>query len=1304
MTTTPFAGPAPDVDRDNPWPGLSSFTEDLRGYFFGREKETEELVRLIRRNTLTVLFGQSGLGKSSLLQAGVFPLLREADFLPLYLRLDHDPASVPLADQVKAALVEAFKLAGADAPAPRADESLWEYFHRKDIDIWSAKNRLLTPVLAFDQFEEIFTLGRADESRRERGRSFLTELADLVENRPPAVLRAKFDSGDMDTARYNFDKPSCQVILSLREDFLPDLEGLKNEMRSLMHNRMRMRRLTGTQALEIVTRPAPHLLADGVAQRVVEFVAGARGGSAERLEEMEVEPSLLSVICRELNQRRRALGQETITADLVSGNRREILNDFYERSVADLPPAMREYIEDHLLTKSGFRDNLALETVLEASGVTRVLVDTLVTRRLLRIEDRLGVQRVELTHDVLAEVIQIARDERQQKLVAAHMDLQARRQRWAIAGLSIVVVALCVGAVFGFRAQRRAEQAARDEAAQSSVTDLIFGSKLLEQGQLSTGLAHLVRAAKTDDTNYSVGTRLISALVARNFAMPIGNPFTLTGEVQGVWFSHLGHRLWTNSADHVLRYFDYDTGKALLSITADGSLNDLAESPDGKLVAAAFKEGKVRVWDTTSGHELPYAFTYKSSIWKIAFSPDSKLLAAGNNDGKVEVWELGTGRLRYSIDMKYWVPSLSFSPDGSLLALCSYDGHARIWRANDGAPASPDLMAIGQANYCQFSLDGKLLVVCDMGGAQLFDVASGGKTGPHLDHDDRSDFAAFSPDGTRLATQSADRAAKVWEVATGKLTIAPLVHKKGLSKVVEWSPDGRLLLTFSWDGPNSAHVWDTRTGLRVVEPIWLGGIATAHFIADGSEVVTVGGDGVRRWSVAGSGARPFHLGPKSGVLHVEMSSDKKAAWVIYSNRLEKIDLKTGRNLCPPHDLPTVPVEVAPPPTEPLRGLRCGANVSPDGNFMAVATANDGIELWDLREPQVTRHALDFKRTSAPLWVVFSNNSLQMVASNDLGQIRIWDTHSAALIASPQDRNGALSEMAFSPDDRLLLITAFPEFQSVFIDPSTGKTVGEPLRQISQVNDAEFSHDGKRIATVGLDGTLRVWDANTHSQVGVKTGVWGAIEVQFNRDDSQILATTGNDLQIIGTNTCTLVTGPLIGGTGYVRESVLSSSGSRAAAANEDGEIYVWGTKSGQLLIEPLRLKARPAHRDRLRDGLILAFDASDGVISCQAGTDELSVWSVPPSSSGQKVPSWLLRLVTVVAGGTLDEKSVFHPSSLPQDDLATVRLELERLPADSPYIEWGRWFLADRATRSIAPGLSIMPQDAERTLPFSETK
>jgi hypothetical protein len=139
---------APAIDRENPWPGLESFTENARDFFFGREQETEELNRLVGRQTLTVLFGQSGLGKSSLLHAGLFPLLRASDHLPLYLRLDHSPLTPPLAEQVKTALTTAFAAARAEAPAFTPGETLWEYFHRKDVDIWSAKNRLLTPVLA----------------------------------------------------------------------------------------------------------------------------------------------------------------------------------------------------------------------------------------------------------------------------------------------------------------------------------------------------------------------------------------------------------------------------------------------------------------------------------------------------------------------------------------------------------------------------------------------------------------------------------------------------------------------------------------------------------------------------------------------------------------------------------------------------------------------------------------------------------------------------------------------------------------------------------------------------------------------------------------------------------------------------------------------------------------------------------------------------------------------------------------------------------------------------------------------------
>ena len=78
------------IDRDNPWPGLAPFIEDQSEFFHGRDAEIRALARFMERKALTVLFGQSGLGKSSLLMAGVFPRLRAASFCPIYLRLDHE--------------------------------------------------------------------------------------------------------------------------------------------------------------------------------------------------------------------------------------------------------------------------------------------------------------------------------------------------------------------------------------------------------------------------------------------------------------------------------------------------------------------------------------------------------------------------------------------------------------------------------------------------------------------------------------------------------------------------------------------------------------------------------------------------------------------------------------------------------------------------------------------------------------------------------------------------------------------------------------------------------------------------------------------------------------------------------------------------------------------------------------------------------------------------------------------------------------------------------------------------------------
>ena len=187
----------------------------------------------------------------------------------------------------------------------------------------------------------------------------MTELADLVENRVPVALERRLDDAPELVKQFIFDDRDYRMLVCLREDYLAHLESLRQAMPSSTENRMRITRMHGGKALEAVVNPGGPLITTEVARQVVQFVAGARK-SDDDLDALEVEPSLLSLVCRELNNHRIATGLPRITADLLAGNRERILQDYYDRCVADQPVAVREFVEDELVTDSGLRENMAL--------------------------------------------------------------------------------------------------------------------------------------------------------------------------------------------------------------------------------------------------------------------------------------------------------------------------------------------------------------------------------------------------------------------------------------------------------------------------------------------------------------------------------------------------------------------------------------------------------------------------------------------------------------------------------------------------------------------------------------------------------------------------------------------------------------------------------------------------------------------------------------------------------------------------------------------------------------------------------
>lgn len=467
-TSSPPANGELRLTPQNPWPGLAAFTAANREFFYGRETEIAEIFRRVRRQMLTVLFGVSGLGKTSLLQAGLLPKLGGTPFHPILIRLDHSPAAPDLIEQVRAAItreVELARQAGVKVPrGPEAGEDLWGYFHDKTTDWLNAKEDVVNPVLVFDQFEEIFTREASTRELEERRQRFMELLANLVENRPPDALARGLDADADFAARYDFRQDDYRVVISLREDFLAHLESFKQRMPSVMENRMRLKPMTEEQALQAVLGPGREIVEEPVGREIVAFVAGkARGtqptsatsAALESATPAEADPVLLSLVCDQLNRRRRERNQERITADLLTEEREGIIQEFYEQAFKGLDATVRVWVEDELLTASGYRNRAAQEDALQA-GIPSTALDELVSGRILHREERGGVEWLELTHDLLTGPATTSRKAREQRLqeeaaakreqaLKAERDAQrrkARRSAWIARSLAATLVGL----------------------------------------------------------------------------------------------------------------------------------------------------------------------------------------------------------------------------------------------------------------------------------------------------------------------------------------------------------------------------------------------------------------------------------------------------------------------------------------------------------------------------------------------------------------------------------------------------------------------------------------------------------------------------------------------------------------------------------------------------------------------------------------------------------------------------------------------------------------------------------------------
>jgi len=448
MTSAP-----PAVDRSRRYPGVRSFDDDdtHRQIFHGRDKDKYDLLQLVLAERLVVLFARSGIGKSSLINAGLMQPLRDKGFFPLAVRISSikdDPLD-SFYRGVKGACEQAKQQGAIEeyVPGDSADwnrTSLWHFV--KTLEIWGHRQELLQPVVIVDQFEELFTV--VSEKPRKR---FIDELADLVRGTCPvgSPVPTEPDGSAMDDSA-----PYVKVVLAIREDFMANLEEMAERIPAILKTRYRLSALDVEQARRAIVVPAqidlpqldtkPFSWSDDALQCTLDFLRKRVASAGGTEEGKEVEPFQLQLVCQHVENIVAKSGLTTVGINELGGEKAldGILTRFYDDSIEKLCARfggfrlrrrLENFCEYGLITDRGRRLLREESTIERSDRISPDVLAEMVQLRLLRKEPRIGDNYYELTHDTLIAPILANRRQRER-----------RRQR-AWMGGAVAAVALVVG-------------------------------------------------------------------------------------------------------------------------------------------------------------------------------------------------------------------------------------------------------------------------------------------------------------------------------------------------------------------------------------------------------------------------------------------------------------------------------------------------------------------------------------------------------------------------------------------------------------------------------------------------------------------------------------------------------------------------------------------------------------------------------------------------------------------------------------------------------------------------------------------
>ncbi len=1082
----------------SPYKGLAPFEDSERDamLFFGREREREIITANLMAYRLTVLYGASGVGKSSVLRAGVVYQLRRLA-LENKERLGHPQLAVaalsswsgdPVGELLTEVRQELVMLFGDEVVAPLKQglaDSLETWCSELGCELY----------LVLDQMDEYFLYHDEDDT-------FAREFA---------------EAATRDGLRVNF-------LVAIREDMLAKLDHFKGRIPNLFSNYLRLDHLDREAARAAIEGPVerydelvptdqrvtiePALVDAVLDQTVAGRVRVVEDEPAEERTERpgRIEAPYLQLVMQRLWEEERSAGSRALRVSTFDrlGGATQIVRTHLTAALGALSPPEQDLAEtlfNYLVTPSGTKIAHGLGDLAEYAAVpegsVQLVLSTLAQERIVRRVTDGGEPnggRYEIYHDVLTEPVSAwrARHAAERQLAEERSEAERRHRRMFVVTtiLLAALAAMTLVAIFAL-AQRREAQNQRKEA--QNQREQRLGALLASKAQAALSASpaesvkEAIRAASLRPATPGVADVLRTTLIHMNVR---GILSAGGGPVRAAEFGRGGSFVLVAGTTQA-RVYRTRSHRLVQRIDVGTEIRDADLTPDGRFVVIVGSDGTARVWSVRTGKLVH--LVGRGHVTSGSVSADGKWLVTVSRDRTARIWELAGRRLLHEFHEPLTARAATLSPDGSRIVVITEGNAADLYDVASETRIA-HLAHPGLVRSAIFDPRSRLLATTSGKVERLWDARSGALEHelirPNIARANPLASAAFSPDGTQIVTaDGADAAARVYDTASGELVTVLTGHVQAVNDA-SFSPTGDLIVTTSDD--HTARIYRS-TGGPVAELLGSGTeLTSASWAPDGNTLVTASEGGVARLWDPNVTAEPLlhllgshsHGRPVSavsfnsdGTLAVSAGADNTAqVWRIGHGHLAT--LRHGR--------PVTDAAFAGP--------------------LVVTASDDGTaRIWRPRGGP----PLDTLHHGAAVHALAVASSGKVIATGDAdGAVDLWSTDGHRLWTKHQ--GGDITSAAFSPDDRLL-VTSSGNGTARIWRVSDGQRLHVLRRHSGAVVEAAFSPNGRYVATAGDDSTARMWDVRTGRSLtrGLRGGGSALTSLAFNPSGT-LLATTATN--------------------------------------------------------------------------------------------------------------------------------------------------------------------------------------------------